>query len=37
VIPLETELKQKLQGADVSKLVGKTVQLNGYRILIETG
>lgn len=30
-----TELKQKLQSIDLSKLVGKTVDLNGYKIMIR--
>lgn len=35
VIHPETEFKQKLQGTDLSKLVGKPVQLNGYKIIVE--
>ncbi len=31
----EAELKRKLQGTDLSKLVGKPVQLNGYKIIVE--
>ena len=30
-----TELKQKLQNMDLSELVGKTVELNGYKIMIR--
>ncbi len=31
----ETELKQTLRNTDLSKLAGKTVELNGYKIMIE--
>lgn len=31
----EAELKQKLQDTDLSKLVGKPVQLNGYEIVVR--
>ena len=31
----EMNLKRRLQGTDLSKLAGKTVELNGYKIVIK--